>query len=80
MLELAHEGYGYAILPLSSLCTHRLAHDFVITPIVDPKLTIQLSLIVSAQRPATSLIQATLKLVRGVALEVLDGGTTALMN
>ena len=74
ILDLVHEGYGYAILPFSSLRAHKLAQDFIATPIVDPKLTIQLSLVISAQRPTTPLTRALLALVRNAALETLVAG------
>jgi len=71
ILDLVHEGYGYAILPFSSLRAHRLAAEFITTPIVDPELTIQLALVLSAQRPTTPLTRALLALVRDAALDIL---------
>src|SRR6266568_2309402 len=72
VLDLVHEGFGYAILPIHALRAHRLARDFVASPIVNPKLTIQLSLVVSAQRPSTPLTRGLLSLARKTALQVLS--------
>jgi LysR family nitrogen assimilation transcriptional regulator len=72
VLDLVHEGFGYAILPIHALLAHRLARDFVASPIVNPKLTIQLSLVVSAQRPSTPLTRGLLSLARKTALQVLS--------
>jgi len=71
ILDLVHEGFGYAILPLDSLRGHAWARELVASPIVKPKLTIHMSLVVSSQRPATALATAMLALTRKTALEVL---------
>ena len=62
ILDLVHEGFGYAILPLNSLRGHARARELVASPIVKPKLTIPMSLVVSSQRPATALTTALLRL------------------
>ncbi len=71
ILDLVHEGFGYAILPLDSLRGHAWTRELVASPIVKPKLTIHMSLVVSSQRPATALATAMLALTRKTALEVL---------
>ena len=71
ILDLVHEGFGYAILPLDSLRGHAWARELVASPIVKPKPTIHMSLVVSSQRPATALATAMLALTRKTALEVL---------
>ncbi|HTD90390.1 MAG TPA: LysR substrate-binding domain-containing protein, partial [Burkholderiales bacterium] len=64
LLDLVHEDYGHTVLPLSSLRGHRFASELVACPIVNPGLTIQLSLVVSATRPMTPLMRGFLELVR----------------
>jgi LysR family nitrogen assimilation transcriptional regulator len=71
LLDLVHEDYGHTILPLSSLRGHRLAAEFSTRPIVSPKLTIQLSLVVSATRPMTPLMHGFLGLVQKALNEFL---------
>jgi LysR family transcriptional regulator, nitrogen assimilation regulatory protein len=71
VLDLVHEGYGHTVLPLTSLRSSALGRDFIAQSITRPKLTIQLSLITSAQRPMTPLAQGLLSLIREIALEVL---------
>jgi len=74
VLDLVHEGYGHTVVPLNSLRSAGLGRDFIAQPIRRPKLTIQLSLITSAQRPMTPLAQGLLSLIREVALGVLANG------
>ena len=71
ILDLVHEGFGYAILPLDSLSGHAHARSLDASPIVKPKLTIHMSLVVSSQRPATPLTTAMLALTRKIALQTL---------
>jgi len=71
VLDLVHEGYGYAVLPLSSLSGHTFERSFTATPIVRPKLRIPLSLVTSAQRPITPLARETLSLIQKMASRVL---------
>ena len=71
ILDLVHEGYGHAVLPLNSLRSHILGREFVVSPIVKPKLTIQLSLVTSAQRPTTPLTRESLSLIQKTVLHVL---------
>ena len=73
ILDLVHEGYGHTVLPRSALRGHSLSRDFVASPIVSPKLTIQVSLVASAQRPETPLSKGALPLIRKTVLEVLAG-------
>ena len=71
ILDLVHEGFGYAILPLDSLRGHAHARSLDASPIVKPKLSIHMSLVVSSQRPATPLTTAMLALTRTIALQTL---------
>ena len=66
-----HEGYGHAVLPLSSLRGYVLGRSLAVSSIVRPKLTIQLSLVTSAQRPTTPLTNGSLPLIRQTVLDVL---------
>jgi LysR family transcriptional regulator, nitrogen assimilation regulatory protein len=74
VLDLVYEGYGHTVLPLTSLRSSMLGRDFIAQPIRKPKLTIQLSLITSAQRPMTPLARGLLSLIREIALGVLASG------
>jgi LysR family nitrogen assimilation transcriptional regulator len=73
VLDLVHEGYGHTVLPLNSLRISALGRDFIVRQIRRPKLTIQVSTIISAQRPMTPLAKGLLSLIRQTALEVLAG-------
>ena len=74
ILHLVREGYGHAVLPLSSLRGYG-ADDaaFATRPIVRPKLSIQISLVVSAQRPTTPLTREVLALIPGIAAQAIPG-------
>jgi len=54
------------------LRSHARAADLVAHTIVDPKLMIQLSLVVSAQRTTKPLTRGLLTLVHKTALQVLS--------
>jgi len=71
ILDLVHEGYGHAVLPLNSLRGHTFGRNFIVRPIVRPRLSIQLSLITSAQRPMTPLTRESLSLIQQTASHIL---------
>jgi LysR family nitrogen assimilation transcriptional regulator len=71
ILDLIREGYGHTVLPLNSLRGQGLGRDLVTSPVVRPTLTIQLSLVTSAQRPTTPLTRGALSLVRRTVIRVL---------
>lgn len=71
VLDLVHEGYGHAILPLNSLRGHTFGPNLAVTPIVGPKLSIQLSLVTCAHRPVTPLARESLALIRKIGSQVL---------
>jgi LysR family transcriptional regulator, nitrogen assimilation regulatory protein len=71
ILDLVHEGYGHAVLPLNSLRGHAFGRSFIVRPIVRPKLNIQLSLVTSAQRPVTPLAKESLSLIQKTASRIL---------
>ena len=72
ILDIVHEGYGHAVLPLNSLRGYGFGRTFTTTPIVKPKLSIQLSLITSAERPTTPLAKETFSLIQKTASRVLS--------
>lgn len=71
ILDLIREGYGHTVLPLNSLRGEDLGRDLLASPVVRPTLTIQLSVVTSAQRPTTPLTREALSLVRKTAMRVL---------
>ena len=71
ILDLVHEGYGHAVLPLNSLRGHTFGRNFIVRPIVRPRLSIQLSLVTSAQRPVTPLTRESLSLIQQTASHIL---------
>ncbi len=66
------EGYGYTVLPLTTVRPYNAEDSFSIQPIVKPKLMIQLALIVSAQRPTTTLTQQVLQRLPQTVLAILN--------
>lgn len=71
ILELVHEGYGHAVLPLNSLRGHAMARSLSARRIVGPTLSIQLALVMSARRPMTPLVRESLALIETTASRVL---------
>lgn len=71
ILDLVHEGYGHAVLPLNSLRGLTFGRSFTVRPILKPKLSIQLSLVTSAERPTTPLARGSLSLIQQTAARVL---------
>jgi LysR family nitrogen assimilation transcriptional regulator len=72
ILDLVAEGHGHAVMPKSSLRAYGAEDTFTLRRIVQPKLLIQLSLITSAQRPATPLTQKVLAFIPEIAFRVLS--------
>jgi len=72
VLDAVREGYGYTVLPLTTVRPYNAEDSFSIQPIVKPKLMIQLALIVSAQRPTTTLTQQVLQRLPQTALAILN--------
>ena len=77
VLDAVREQYGYAVLPLTSLRSYESQERFFIRPIVRPKLLIQLSLVISAQRPTTTLTQQVLQRFPQTALAILNATAAA---
>jgi LysR family nitrogen assimilation transcriptional regulator len=76
VLGLVVEGCGYAVLPLSSVQGDPRANLLTARPIINPRLTIQMSLVISAQRPTTPLTREALGMLHELVLEVLGGRET----
>ena len=72
ILDLVVEGHGHAVLPKSSLRAYGAEDAFTLRPIVQPKLLIQVSLITSAQRPATPLTQKVLAFIPEIVFGILS--------
>jgi len=75
IIDLVQEGYGHAALPLNSLRSQTLGKPVIIRPI-KPKLSIQLCLVMSADRPMTPLAGEFLSLVQKLASKVLSNRTS----
>jgi LysR family nitrogen assimilation transcriptional regulator len=71
LLDMVREEYGSAVLPITSLRAYGLEKAFAARAIVSPRLLIQISLVISAQRPTTPLGKEALALIRRTAAEVL---------
>jgi LysR family nitrogen assimilation transcriptional regulator len=70
ILDMVREGYGSAVLPITSLRAYGLEKAFATRAIVSPRLLIQISLITSAQRLTTPLTKQALALIRSTAIQV----------
>ena len=71
ILDLVGDGAGSAILPRNAVDTSQHPEAFTMRPIGTPRLRSQLSLAVSAQRPATLTQKAMLELIRQLARKLL---------
>jgi LysR family nitrogen assimilation transcriptional regulator len=71
LLDMVAAGYGSAVLPITSLRAYGLEKTFAARAIVSPRLLIQISLVISAQRPTTPLSKQALALIRRTAIQVL---------
>jgi LysR family nitrogen assimilation transcriptional regulator len=71
ILEMVREGFGSAALPVTSLRAYGLEKAFAMRPIVSPRLLIQISLVISAQRLTTPLTKQALALIRATAIQGL---------
>jgi len=71
ILDLAHQGYGHAVLPINAVRGDNLRRSFLARPIVEPRLKGVLALAISSQRPTTPLTRRTLELIQEVGPRVL---------
>jgi LysR family nitrogen assimilation transcriptional regulator len=67
ILELVAEGYGAAVLSPRALDGADVAKKLVTRPIVQPRIKSTIAIAMSAQRPSTPLLQATVALVEDAA-------------
>jgi LysR family nitrogen assimilation transcriptional regulator len=77
ILDMVREGYGSAVLPMTSLRAYGLEKAFAMRPIVSPRLLIQISLVISAQRLTTPLTKQALAAIRATAIQVLAAKSDA---
>ena len=71
ILELVREQWGHTVLPRISLRGLGMERAFSVRPIVRPKVSIRLSIVVSAQRPMTPLARNVVNLIREIGFAVL---------
>lgn len=71
ILDLVHQGYGHAVLPLNAVRGDGPRRRLHARPIVEPRLKSVLALAISSQRPTTPLTRRTLELIREVGPRVL---------
>jgi LysR family nitrogen assimilation transcriptional regulator len=69
VLDMVREGYGSAVLPLTTLRAYGLEKAFAMRAITSPRLLIQISLVISAQRLTTPLIRQALAMTRDTAIQ-----------
>jgi LysR family nitrogen assimilation transcriptional regulator len=61
--EMIMRGFGYSIIPYSTVHREALNGDLGILPIVEPRITRDLVLTVNARRPLSAAIKAVCKIV-----------------
>ncbi len=72
ILDLVADGAGCAILSRNAVTRSVNPSAFSTRPISHPQLSIELSCVISSQRPSTLTQQATLSLIRETALRLLE--------
>ena len=70
ILDLVRAGLGYAVLSLNAL--HGRRGQFVARPIVDPEITITLSLAVPTRRPLTRLAARVCEIIETLLPQLLE--------
>ncbi|GHC78236.1 LysR substrate-binding domain-containing protein [Limoniibacter endophyticus] len=73
-MELVEDGIGYTILPYASVHRKVLAGDLVAMPIIEPRLSRQLVLATSTQRPTTVVTRALAQAVKTLVRDLVDQG------
>jgi LysR family nitrogen assimilation transcriptional regulator len=63
ILELVADVAGHAILPRHAVATSGKADNFMIRPIIEPRITSLLAIAVSAHRPATDTQKAVIEMI-----------------
>jgi LysR family nitrogen assimilation transcriptional regulator len=72
ILDLVADGAGCAILSRNAVTRSINPSAFSTRPISSPQLSIELSCVVSSQRPSTATQKATLTLIRETAARLLE--------
>jgi len=73
-LELVERGLGYTILPFASVAAKVHAGELVATAMVEPRMTRQLVLATSTQRPTTNVTRALARTVSQLARDLIQEG------
>jgi LysR family transcriptional regulator, nitrogen assimilation regulatory protein len=71
VLDAVREGFGYTVLPLTSVRPYNADGALSLRPITRPKLMIQLSLVTSSERPRTPLTRHVLEILPQTVRRVL---------
>ena len=72
ILDLVADGAGFAVLSRNAVTRSINPLAFSTRPISSPQLSIELSSVVSSQRPSTATQKATLTLIRETAVRLLE--------
>ena len=72
ILDLVADGAGFAVLSRNAVTRSINPSAFSTRPISSPQLSIELSSVVSSQRPSTATQKATLTLIRETAIRLLE--------
>lgn len=73
-LELVEQGVGYTILPYAAVSGKVMAGEVMAMPIVDPRMTRQLVLATSTQRPTTQVTRALARTVAELVRDLVHDG------
>jgi LysR family transcriptional regulator, nitrogen assimilation regulatory protein len=77
ILAMVDEGYAHALLPGCALRGLGVTHAFDARPVVRPRLTMEVCVVISAQRPSTLLTQQVLAAIPEIALPAITGERSA---
>ena len=64
ILDMVRAGHGHAVLSRHAVMNEQQYEDFVLRPLVKPKLTSTLCLVISAHKPVTPLTKHVIQLLR----------------
>ena len=64
ILDMVRAGHGHAVLSRNAVLNEQQHEDFVLRPLVKPKLTSTLCLVISAHKPVTPLTKHVIQLMR----------------
>ncbi|MGN6770240.1 MAG: LysR family transcriptional regulator [Rhizobiaceae bacterium] len=73
-LELVEKGFGYTILPFASVAEKVRAGELIASALVEPRMTRQLVLATSTQRPTTNVTRALAKTVTRLVRDLIQDG------